>query len=135
MRNIKSSKPEINQKQKDRRKERGQRAEQLACDYLLEQGYAIRERNWRCRSGEIDLIAACGELTVIIEVRSRSRGAAAFGTPAESITARKIKQVRDTAAVYLYQTGKPDTHIRFDVVAVNFGYGDEFSLEHIQAAF
>lgn len=135
MRNIKSSKPEINQKQKDRRKERGQRAEQLACDYLIEQGYVIRERNWRCRSGEIDLIAACGELTVIIEVRSRSRGAAAFGTPAESITARKIKQVRDTAAVYLHQTGKPDAHVRFDVVAVNFGYGDEFSLEHIQAAF
>ncbi|MFD1177176.1 YraN family protein [Paenibacillus puldeungensis] len=135
MRNLKLSKPDINQKQKDRRKERGRRAEQLACDYLLEQGYSIQERNWRCRSGEIDLIAAHGELTVIIEVRSRSRGAAAFGTPAESITARKIKQVRDTAAVYLYQTGKPEANIRFDVVAVTFGVGDEYTFEHIQGAF
>lgn len=135
MRNIKSSKPDINQKQKDRRKERGRRAEQLACDHLLTLGYAILERNWRCRSGEIDLIAECGELTVIVEVRSRSLRAAAFGTPAESITARKIKQVRDTAAVYLHQAGKPDVNIRFDVVAVTFGDGEEFALEHIQAAF
>jgi putative endonuclease len=119
----------------DVRKELGRKAEQAACEHLLKQGFAIVERNWRCRTGEIDIIASNGKLLIIVEVRSRSQQAAAFGTPAESVTPRKIKQVRDTAAVYLHRTGQSAANIRFDVVAVTFGSGEGFVLEHIQAAF
>ncbi|MGG6313567.1 YraN family protein [Paenibacillus macerans] len=129
------SNPELNKGRFDGRKERGRRAEQAAGEYLKSLGYAVIARNWRCRSGEIDLVASHGNTIVIVEVRSRSLSAAAFGTPAESITARKIRQVRDTAAVYLHQTGQSGANIRFDVVAVTFGSGSEFNLEHIQSAF
>lgn len=120
---------------RDERVVRGRRAEQLAADYLAEQGYEILHRNWRCRSGELDLVAKRDGVLVVVEVRSRKSRNSAFGTPAESMTARKIKQVRDTAAVYFQQTGNSAAIIRFDVIAVTFGYGDEFTLEHIQAAF
>lgn len=119
----------------DGRKDRGRKAEQAACEYLLKQGFTIVERNWRCRTGEIDIIASKGKLLIIVEVRSRSQQAAAFGTPAESVTPRKIKQVRDTAAVYLHRTGQSTANIRFDVIAVTFGREEEMTLEHIEAAF
>ncbi|WP_410769271.1 YraN family protein [Fontibacillus sp. BL9] len=125
---------------KDGRKARGRWAEQLAEDYLKKQGYKIVERNWRCRTGELDLIAMQGNILVIVEVRSRSAQSAAFGTPAESITPRKIKQVRDTAAVYLHRTSQIEAKIRFDMIGIVMrSNGDsEFiseSLEHIVAAF
>lgn len=125
----------INGRRGDGRKERGRKAEQAACEHLISQGYTILERNWRCRSGELDIIARKRDVLVIVEVRSRSQQAADFGTPAESVNARKIKQVRDTAAVYLHRTGQSDANLRFDVIAVTFGRGDNIALEHIQAAF
>ncbi|WP_334072999.1 MULTISPECIES: YraN family protein [Paenibacillus] len=120
---------------RDERIARGRRAEQLAADYLIGQGYEILHRNWRCRSGELDLVAKKEGVLVVVEVRSRKSRNSAFGTPAESVTARKIKQVRDTAAIYFQRTGKSAALIRFDVVAVTFGLGDELTLEHIKAAF
>ncbi|WP_408635047.1 YraN family protein [Paenibacillus phocaensis] len=126
---------EANGRRMDMRKDRGRKAEQVACEHLLSQGFILLEQNWRCRTGEIDIIARQGNTLVIVEVRSRSQQAAAFGTPAESITARKIKQVRDTAAVYLHRTGQSDANIRFDVIAVTFGRDMETTLEHIEAAF
>ncbi|WP_339821655.1 YraN family protein [Paenibacillus sp. FSL R7-0216] len=126
---------DVNERRTDGRKDRGRKAEQAACEHLLSHGFTVVERNWRCRTGEIDIIARKGNTLIIVEVRSRSQQAAAFGTPAESITARKIKQVRDTAVVYLHRTGQSDANIRFDVVAVTFGKNNDITLEHIEAAF
>lgn len=119
----------------DGRKARGQLAEQAAANYLIAQGYEIVERNWRCRSGEIDLIALQDDALVIVEVRSRSSYASSFGTPAESITVRKMKQVRDTTAVYLHSVRKSNANIRFDVMAITFERDDSLTIEHIIAAF
>lgn len=119
----------------DERKERGRRAELAAAEHLLSLGYTIVERNWRCRSGEIDLIARQGDWLVIVEVRSRSDRTARFGTAAEAVTPHKIAQVRSTAAVYLHQTGQSDENIRFDVIAVTFEQSDGLRLEHIEGAF
>jgi len=58
----------------DRRKERGAAAEEAAARYLESQGCQVLERNWRCRTGEIDLIARDGEVLVFVEVRSRRTG-------------------------------------------------------------
>ncbi|GGH16952.1 UPF0102 protein [Paenibacillus segetis] len=102
----------------DGRKAKGQLAEQAAADYLFAHGYEIVERNWRCRSGEIDIVAIQDDVIVIVEVRSRSSYASSFGTPSESITARKMKQVRDTAAVYLHHVRKSNAIVRFDVLAI-----------------
>lgn len=121
---------------KDGRKLRGQAAEELAAQYLLSEGYKIVERNWRCRSGELDIIALKDGMLVIVEVRSRSSRSSAYGTPAESMTPRKIRQVRDTAAVYMLQQGTSTASVRFDLIGIVLGASMEAeSLEHYIASF
>lgn len=121
---------------KDDRKLRGQAAEELAAQYLLSEGYKIVERNWRCRSGELDIIALKDGVLVIVEVRSRRSRSSAFGTPAESMTPRKIRQVRDTAAVYMLQQGTSTASVRFDLIGIVLGPSMEAeSLEHYIASF
>lgn len=130
MRNTKKERPST-----DERQVRGRRAESMAAQYLQDHGYRILARNWRCRTGELDLIVTKEEQIVIVEVRSRSGYALAYGFPSESITPRKIQKVRDTAAVYLLQTGKQTATVRFDVITVLFQEDGEPQLEHLEAAF
>ena len=68
---------------------RGDIGEELACKYLLQNGYKILERNFRIRGGEIDVIALDGETLAYIEVKTRT--SYQFGRPEESITLRKLK--------------------------------------------
>lgn len=120
----------------DQRKTRGNQAEQLAEQYLTEQGYTILERNWRCSSGEIDIVAYTGHTIIIVEVRSRSVNSLSYGSPMESITARKIKQVRETATVYLHRTSKSNARIRFDVIGIILNPdGSAERMDHIMEAF
>lgn len=120
----------------DQRKTRGSQAEQLAAQYLTEQGYTILERNWRCSSGELDIIACTEHVVVIVEVRSRRAGSFSHGSPIESVTARKIKQVRDTAKVYLYRASRSSAKIRFDVIGIILSPdGSAERMDHIMEAF
>lgn len=117
------------------RREKGAAAEQAASLYLTSRGYRIRERNWRCRSGELDIIAEYEEGLVFIEVRSRS-GTAVQGTAEESVDVRKIRQVRQTAGVYLHQEGIDQPNLSFDVIAVQLNADlSVASLRHIRGAF
>ncbi|WP_336764997.1 YraN family protein [Paenibacillus sp. USHLN196] len=117
------------------RQQKGRLGEEAACRWLRENDYRIIRQNWRCRSGEIDIIASREGLIVFVEVRSRS-GAAQYGTPQESIDMRKMQQVRSTASVYLQMTGETDHQIRFDVIAVMLNQtGDVVSVDHIINAF
>lgn len=95
----------------------GCRCEQAAADYLSRQGMQILERNYRCRSGEIDLIAHDGHYLVFVEVKYRSSSAKGF--PAEAVNARKQQRIRQTARHYLYcRHYGADTPCRFDVVCM-----------------
>lgn len=126
--------PEREEK-KDNRKQKGALAEEAVASYLTNLGYRILERNWRNRTGEIDIVAEVKGILVFVEVRSRS-GTSTFGTPSESVNFRKITQVRNTAQQYLHYKKSYDVPIRFDVVAVillpDMTVG---SIEHIEAAF
>ena len=116
------------------RKDKGKAAEDAAALYIQQQGWQLVERNWNCRSGELDVIATWGETVLFVEVRSRS--GSGFGLPAESVDARKIHKVRRTAEIYLQRAGWSDRPIRFDVIAVMLGRNLEIrSLEHIEEAF
>lgn len=116
------------------RKDKGRAAEEAAASYMEQQGWLIVERNWTCRSGELDIIAEKEGILLFVEVRSRS--GTGYGLPAESIDGRKIQQVRRTAEVYLHRFGISDRQIRFDAVAVMLGRNLEIrSLEHIEDAF
>lgn len=119
----------------DDRKRRGAIAEADAAAYLLSRGYEIRERNWRCRTGELDLIAVDGDVTVFVEVRSRRAGGR-FGEAIEAVTPRKCAQVRATAQVYLRFAGRAEGRIRFDVVAATYdGTGKLAAIRHLPGAF
>ncbi|MDY8093869.1 YraN family protein [Paenibacillus polymyxa] len=118
---------------KDQRKAKGAMGEEAAALFLENLGYRIIERNWRCRSGEIDLITKQEHTFVFIEVRSRS--SSKYGTPAESVTARKIAQVRQTAAVYLHMNGIGDAPIRFDMISVQLTDEKAVVTDHLIGAF
>lgn len=120
---------------KDSRKQKGAAAEELAAASLIEKGYRILDRNWRCRFGELDIVAETGETLVVIEVRSRS-GTNSFGTPAESVNARKVMQVRNTAQQYVHHRRYYDRPIRFDVISVMLRADlTPVSMDHIENAF
>ncbi|MFC5471996.1 YraN family protein [Cohnella suwonensis] len=119
----------------DRRKATGRAGEEAAAASLIAKGYTLVDRNWRCRSGEIDLIALDGNALVFVEVRSRTNPTR-FGTAVESVTPRKRRQVRELAAVYLKSRPDLPRSARFDVVAVTFERdGSIRELRHLQAAF
>ena len=113
----------------------GRLGEQAACARLLEAGYMIKHCNWRCRSGEIDIIAEQAGRLVFIEVRTRMQGGK-FGTAAESVDRRKQLKVRATAQVYMQAVKRSDAAVRFDVIAIEMGLGDSIQeYKHYEAAF
>jgi len=106
----------------------GTRAEDLCADILRGYGMRVIERNWRCRHGEIDLIAEEQGTLVFAEVRMRSTSG--FGGAAESVT--EAKRARIMAAARLYLTRRPETPCRFDVFLVG---ADPSQIEWIRDAF
>ena len=94
---------------------RGRQAEALAATFLERQGLRILARNWRCRFGEIDLVAKHGAALVFVEVRARS--SRSHGGAAESITAAKRRRLVAAANLYLTSTGL-DTPCRFDALLI-----------------
>lgn len=114
------------------RVELGRSGEAVAEAYLRARRFRIVARNFRCRAGEIDLVARDGEELVFVEVRSR-RGARA-GTALESVTPAKQARVARVAGYYLATHGLGDAPSRFDVVGVDFG-ADPPAVDHVRGAF
>jgi len=106
----------------------GARAEDLCAQLLQGAGLRLLARNWRCRHGEIDIIAEEGGTLVFAEVRMRS--SSGFGGAAESVTA--AKRARLLAAARLYLSGRAETPARFDVFLVD---GAAARVEWIRDAF
>ena len=113
-----------------KKKEKGDKAEQLAADYLSGQGYRIVERNFRCKLGEIDLIARDGDDLVFVEVRSRFSRTSP--NPAYSVDFRKQKKIAQVAELYLVKHYRQMPLARFDVVLVTL---EDSTVEHIPNAF
>ena len=114
------------------KKEIGQKGENLAADYLQNAGYTVLERNYRCKLGEIDIIARDNDTLVFIEVRSRS--SLAFGLPQESINRRKRHQISKVALEYMIRRKLKNIPARFEVVAVSFE-GRKEKVDLIKDAF
>ena len=98
------------------KKKLGARGEKIATSYLQNRGYRILECNYRNRLGEIDIIAKQGKDLVFIEVKTRSD--ILFGSPFDSVTAAKQKQLSKVALEYLSRKDCLDHPARFDVVGV-----------------
>lgn len=97
-----------------RRTRIGRDAERGATSFLKRRKYRILETNYRCRYGEIDIIALDGETLVFVEVRART--SEVYGTPEESVNLRKQQRISMCALNYVSQRGLDEVEARFDVV-------------------
>jgi putative endonuclease len=120
---------------RDRRKERGRRAEEAAKRYLEQAGFRVVCANWRCRQGELDLVAWEGKTLVFIEVRSRTHRGMRMGTAMEAVDKRKQQQVRHVATLFLQRLKMQARTFRFDVVAVHFREDGQMEITHLRNAF
>ena len=111
-----------------RRQQLGAEGEARVAAHYEARGYAVLDRNWRCRDGELDLLLRTGRTLVVCEVKTRS--SAAFGIPAEAVTAKKQVKLRLLARRYLETAPFRPSTIRFDVAGVLAG-----EVEIIESAF
>lgn len=89
----------------------------LALQYLTERGYKIHMKNFRCKIGEIDLVAAHEGYLVFIEVKYRS--SLKYGYPADAVDAKKQRIIYRVAQFYMQKHGiSPETPVRFDVITI-----------------
>ena len=113
----------------------GVRGEDLACAELERQGMQVLERNWRCRLGEIDIVAAevgeVGLTLVFCEVKCRS--GLGFGHPLEAITFTKMRTLRQLAALWMREHHVKASTIRLDAIGVVLVSGEPPSLTHVRA--
>jgi putative endonuclease len=113
----------------------GVRGEDLACAEMERQGMQVLERNWRCRLGEIDIVAAevdeAGLTLVFCEVKCRS--GLGFGHPLEAITFTKMRTLRQLAALWMREHRVKASTIRLDAIGVVLVSGEPPSLTHVRA--
>lgn len=109
----------------------GEYGERLAAQHLLDDGMQILERRWRCREGEIDLLATDGECLVVCEVKTRRSTAA--GSPVEAVTRVKLARLRRLAAAWLHQQERAFPDVRIDVVAILLPSAGAPAIEHLRA--
>ena len=106
----------------DGRQSLGKSGEDLACGELRRRGYAILERRYRSRYGEIDIVARCGTTLVFVEVKARS--GQAFGGGSAAVTCAKQRRIVRMAEDFLVRRRIVDQPCRFDVVTVDVGQGE-----------
>lgn len=114
--------------EKQNKKAVGKAYEDLATAYLIDKGYSILEKNYRCKLGEIDIIAKDHGTVVFVEVKYRST--MAFGSPGEAVNYYKQQRILHIAKWYLRQHYKTEIDCRFDVIEIL-----NEKLSHVKAAF
>ena len=114
------------------KKEVGALGEKAATAFLKRSGYSILHKNFKCKLGEIDLIAKDGRVIVFVEVRTRFTST--YGSPIESILWRKRKKITMLANFYITKFGLENENFRFDVVSVTKDDG-HLNIELIKDAF
>ena len=108
-----------------RRKTLGKLGEDAAAARLEAEGVRILARNFRCRTGEIDIIGQVGATMIFVEVKSKHSDR--WGLPAESVNYAKQQKIRKAAAYYLYQRGKTGCACRFDVVSILYSQAGQIT--------
>jgi putative endonuclease len=112
----------------------GRWGEDLAARHLEQAGYELLARNWRCRAGEIDIVARIERAIVFVEVKTRS--GLAFGEPACAVTQVKAHRIHAVAGRWLAECRPPGWHdLRFDVISIVRQRDALPELVHLQGAF
>ena len=111
--------------------ELGKKGEQLAVDFLINDGYTVMERNYRFDKAEVDIIALKADVLAIIEVKTRSNKD--FGNPQDFVKPKQIKNLVKAVDEYVVENDL-DIEVRFDIIAIVKGK-QGFEIEHLENAF
>lgn len=117
----------------DDNKSIGERGENIAVAYLKGERMTIIERNFRCKSGEVDIVAREGKTFVFVEVKTRRT--LSFGSPQLAVTSFKQRQISKAALTWLAKKKLNDVSARFDVIAILLRDHETPEIEHIRNAF
>ena len=109
----------------------GKKGEQLAVDFLIENGYDIVERNYRFNKAEVDIIAQKKDVLAIIEVKTRST--TDFGNPQDFVKPKQIKNLVKAVDEYV-TVNNLEVDVRFDIIAI-VKEEKQFNIEHLEDAF
>lgn len=110
----------------------GTAGEDAACRHLESAGFRILARNFRCRSGEIDIVAGDGPTTVFVEVKDRA--SRSHGEGFEAVTLRKRQRIVRAARLYAASKGLSESPLRFDVISIDRS-SEPPKLRHDRGAF
>lgn len=113
----------------------GQEGEDIAADYLVNNGFEMITRNYRYGHGEIDIIVKdkFNDHLVFVEVKTRKN--LEFGEPENAITKTKIRQLKKIAEAYIYEKDIKDVECRFDVIALIWNRETKPKITHFKNAF
>ncbi len=111
----------------------GDDGEDMACDFLVKQGWEILDRNYFSGHSEIDIIAKENSTIVFIEVKTRS--STKFGQPEEYVTEAKVAHVYKAAEAWAQEQNLMDTPMRFDIIGILNKKGEQPKFTHLKDAF
>ncbi len=111
----------------------GAHGERIAAAYLTDSGLRVLDRNWRCRDGELDIVARDGDALVFCEVKTRR--AVGFGHPVEAVDHVKRRRLRVLAQRWLAAHDEHAPELRFDVVGVLVQADRPAQVTHLRATF
>ena len=113
----------------------GDLGETAVCRYLEQRGYTIRDRNFRIRGGEIDIVAESGEDLCFVEVKTRRVGSQEYGD--EAVDERKQRRIIRAAYAYCERRNidEEQWYIRYDIASVEIWQGEILSIDYLENAF
>jgi putative endonuclease len=109
--------------------------EEIAANFLISRGYRILERNFRCKGGEVDIIARDPGDKSLVFIEVKTRRGLSYGVPQLAVTSFKQRQISKAALTWLSKNRLHDTNARFDVIAILLDGGGPHKVEHILNAF
>jgi putative endonuclease len=114
------------------RAEIGAMGEQLAVDHLKSLGLRVLDRNWRCRYGELDVIAVDDATRTVVFVEVKTRTSDQFGGVAQAVTPAKVRRLRRLAGLWLAGQDGSWAALRIDVIGVRIGQQRSPEITHLQ---
>lgn len=113
----------------------GSLGEELATNFLTDRGFRILERNFRCKGGEVDIVARDPRDRSLVFVEVKTRRNLAYGVPQLAVTPFKQRQISKAALTWLAQKRLQESSARFDVIAILLADDGRHGIEHIVNAF
>lgn len=113
----------------------GELGEEVAANFMIARGYRIVERNFRCKGGEVDIIARDPGDKSLVFVEVKARTGLSYGVPQLAVTPFKQRQISKAALTWLSKNKLHDHNARFDVIAILLHTGGKHAIDHIKNAF